>query len=226
MNPLTETRERFLLAILAKVPAERIAEIHFFSPIKQGGIESGVAVAAAWPEQVAPAEAAEAVAPTDVVEATEAPEAAAASESTEMSEATELPDAAEAVEPTESVEASDAAEPDEAVETTEPAEPNEAVESTEATDLEAASAEDSEGPSSVPPARHVVYTARYRHVLKGLDRGKWETNVVAEADAPLVTVDAVVRGVQRRSGDVDEPTRMDGEEVREFVARRAAVTTP
>ena len=67
------------------------------------------------------------------------------------------------------------------------------------------------------PTRHVVYTARYRHTLKGLDRGKWETNVVAEADAPLVTVDAVVRGVQRRSGDVDDATRMEGDEVRAFV---------
>ena len=72
------------------------------------------------------------------------------------------------------------------------------------------------------PTRHVVYTARYRHTLKGPDRGKWETNVVAEADAPLVTVDAVVRGVQRRSGDVDDPTRMEGDEVRAFVAADSA----
>ena len=62
--------------------------------------------------------------------------------------------------------------------------------------------------------RYVVYTARYRLVLKGPDRGKWETNIVAEADAPLVTVDAVVRGVQRRAGDLDDPTRLDGDELR------------
>ena len=35
-----------------------------------------------------------------------------------------------------------------------------------------------------------------------------------EADAPLLTVDAVVRGVQRRSGDVDEIVRLSGDEVR------------
>ena len=70
--------------------------------------------------------------------------------------------------------------------------------------------------------RHVVYTALYRHTLKGPDRGKWETNVVAEADAPLVTVDAVVRGVQRRSGDVDDPTKMEGDEVRALVQPSAA----
>jgi hypothetical protein len=47
MTVLTETRERFLLAIAAQVPPDRIAEIHFFAPIKQGGVESGVAVVAA-----------------------------------------------------------------------------------------------------------------------------------------------------------------------------------
>jgi hypothetical protein len=160
MTMLTETRERFLLAITSKVPAERIAEIHFFQPIKQGGVESGVAVAAAWPEQPVP--------PV-------------------------------------------------------PAEP---VEPTEPADLAAAHAEDSEGPASVRSSRHVVYMARYRHTLKGIDRGKWETNVVAEADAPLVTVDAVVRGVQRRSGDVDDATRMDGDEVRDFVEARRPATNP
>ena len=111
---LDETRERFFRAIMERVPAERIAEIHFFQPIRQGGVESGVAV---------------------VVEEASAP-------------------------------------------------------------------------------RIIVHTARYRLVLKGPDRGKWEATVVAEADAPLVTVDAVVRGVQRRAGDVDEAVRMEGSEAR------------
>ena len=121
---LPETRERFLLAITQQVPIERIAEIHFFAPIKQGGVESGVAVVAAWPAAAPPADV--------------------------------------------------AAEP-----------------------------------------KPVVYTARYRLVLKGPDRGKWEASVTAEADAPLVSVDAVVRGVLRRAGDVEEATRMEGDEVRE-----------
>lgn len=125
-----DPRERFLLAIAAQVAPERIAEVHLFAPIRQGGVESGVAVVAAWPPNAASG-------------------AAVASGDREP--------------------------------------------------------------------RPVVYTARYRLVLKGPDRGKWEASVVAEADAPLVTVDAVVRGVQRRSGDVDEPTRMDGDEVRAIV---------
>ncbi len=59
------------------------------------------------------------------------------------------------------------------------------------------------------PARHIVYTARYRLVVKGTDRGRWEFECVAEADAPLITVETVVRGVQRRSGDLDDPVRYD-----------------
>lgn len=140
---LTETRERFLRVILSKVPAERIAEIHFFSPIKQGGAESGVAVIAAMGD--------------------------GRSELGEGSPASE------------------------------------------------------EAPSNAQrPSPITVYTAWYRLTLKGPDRGKWETNIVAEADAPLVTVDAVVRGVQRRAGDVDDPSRMDGDEVRAFADAFAA----
>jgi hypothetical protein len=119
---VSETRERFILAIAEQVAADRIAEIHFFNPIKQGGLESGVAVIALSGET----------------------------------------------------------------------------------------------------AKHTVYTAHYRHTLKGLDRGKWQVTVVDEADAPLITVEAVVRGVQRRAGDLDDPERMEGDAVREIIAAAAA----
>ena len=141
MTMLTEIRERFLLAIAAQVPADRIAEIHFFAPIKQGGVESGVAVVAA------------------------------------------AGDGREAMGDEAEMNGEDAAEP---------------------------------RPSPIAP-RLTIYTALYRLTLKGPDRGKWETNVVAEADAPLVTVETVVRGVQRRSGDADEPERMSGDEARDHV---------
>ena len=127
---ISETRERFITAIAEQVPADRIAEIHFFNPIKQGGLESGVAVIAV-------------VRPVEV-----------------------------------------------------------------------------EGDE--PSVKHTVFTAHYRHTLKGLDRGKWQVTVVEEADAPLVTVETVVRGVQRRAGDVEEPTRMEGDAVREVLAAAAA----
>ena len=149
MMLLTETRERFLLAIAGQVPVEQIAEIHFFQPIRQGGVESGVAVVAAWPAR------------TDAT-----PDASLAQSSTDTP----------------------------GVQHDEPV----------AREL-----------------RPVVYTARYRLTLKGPDRGKWEASVVAEADAPLITVDAVVRGVQRRSGDADVATRMDGDDVRAILEAKA-----
>ena len=42
----------------------------------------------------------------------------------------------------------------------------------------------------------------------------WAAITVRWSVAPLLTVDAVVRGVQRRSGDVDETVRLSGDEFR------------
>jgi hypothetical protein len=70
-------------------------------------------------------------------------------------------------------------------------------------------------PDSPHPSRHVVYSARYRLVLKGPERGRWETTVTAEADAPLSAVEAVVRGVLRRAGEDDEPERFSGQAFRQ-----------
>jgi hypothetical protein len=64
-----------------------------------------------------------------------------------------------------------------------------------------------------PIVRHTVYTARYRYVIKGPERGKWETNVKAEAEAPLITVETVVRGVQRRAGEESEIIRFTGAQI-------------
>ena len=66
-------------------------------------------------------------------------------------------------------------------------------------------------------SRLAVYTARYKLTLKGPDRGRWDFARHVEADAPLVTVDKVVRGVQRRSGDAEEARRLSGEEFRELL---------
>jgi len=74
--------------------------------------------------------------------------------------------------------------------------------------------------------RHVVYTARYRHHIKGGDRGQWSVEVVAEADAPLVTVDQVVRGVVRRAGEEFEPERISGDQFRAIVPAPATPVSP
>lgn len=62
--------------------------------------------------------------------------------------------------------------------------------------------------------RLIIYRAQYQLVLKGPDRGKWEADVRAEADAPLSAVDEVVRGVHRRAGEDAEPERLSGDAVR------------
>ena len=160
---LDATRERLLLAIAATLPAERFIEVYFFQPIRQGGVESGVAVIAAHLE----------VQPVPVL--ADAP-------------------------PAEDV----------------------SVILSEAKDLH--STDDGEqqiirrfAPQDDNTRRYTVYSAKYKLVIKGPDRGKWECTVVAEADAPLVTVETVVRGVQRRSGDEEEPERMSGDDARDYV---------
>ena len=131
---LNETRERFLKAILNRIPVDRIVEVHLFPAIQQGQMETGVAVIAAEPE----------------------PESL-------------LPD---------------------------------------------------------KPGRHVVYSASYRLTRKGMDRGKWEVDVTLEADAPLATVDAVVRGVQERAGEAMEPQRLTANDLQALISEPAWQTTP
>jgi pimeloyl-ACP methyl ester carboxylesterase len=167
---LDATRERFLLAIAASLPAERFIELHFFPAIRQGGVESGVAVIAAHPERV-----------EAIVVADTPPEEG----HSERSEESALP----------------------------PIEPD-----VLAPESDPASASIRSFASLRMTAdRYTVYSAKYRLVLKGPDRSKWECSVVAEADAPLVTVETVVRGVQRRSGDAEDPERMSGDDARNFV---------
>ena len=166
------------MAIAAALPPERFIELHFFAPIRQGGVESGVAVIAAHPEIVAEpilADAPPIEEPDDDV----------------------LPD----VEQLSAID--ELADPDH------PSHMDDEI----AAEPEA------------PPRRYTVYAAKYRLVLKGPDRGKWDCSVVAEADAPLVTVETVVRGVQRRSGDAEETERMSGDEARDFVLAAAGAQT-
>jgi len=189
---MTETQQRFLRAIAERVPKAQIVEIHLFPPIRQGGVETGVAVVAEDPRVVAPV----------VVDAVEHGEAV---EPIESAESTEAPEPIETAEPLEPVETMEVPEP---VET---AEPVIAMEDRVADASNGANA-GAHRPSS---SRLTIYAARYRLTLKGVDRGKWEVDVVAEADAPLDAVDAVVRGVQRRAGEGAEPDRLTSDAFRE-----------
>ena len=165
---MTETQQRFLRAIAERVPAEQVVEVHLFPPIRQGGVETGVAVVAEDPRRV-----------TEPV----------------VVDATGI-ESIEAMEPTGESPDDEAADPV----------PNE---------VSAADQSSEDAPDDEPTPRLTIHTARYRLTLKGVDRGKWEVDVVAEADAPLDAVDAVVRGVQRRAGEGADPDRLTSEVFRE-----------
>lgn len=128
---MTESQERLVRAILERQPALRIVEMHVFPPLRQGGLETAVAVVAARRD------------------------------------------------------GSHAAEPD-------------------------------------PDERHTIFTARYRLTRRGPERGKWEFDIVEEADAPLVALDAVVRGVQDRAGDAGDPERLGAAALAGYAPQAAA----
>jgi hypothetical protein len=285
---LNETQERFLKAVLTKLPIEKIAELYLFQPIKQGGVESGVAVIASVPDAPpAPEPSAEASVDAGAVATQDSGDAGAAAELEVLDDAgagAELgvveesgdadadADAGADADAEAEAQAEPEAEADVDAEAEADAEvaahgeiraPGEDVAaSTEAEELEAlddsgAGAElgvvepdadaaadladdfgdelgdvepepidaGEEYPSQVA-ARYTVYSANYRLVLKGPDRGKWALDVKAEADAPLITLESVVRGVQQRSGDVEPPRRFEQAELRTLLRLPAADPVP
>ncbi len=213
--PISEITERFFRALLLHVPIDRIEELHLFSPLRQGGVETGIAVIAARevivPPPVptleltldgAPADAAsvDSVAPV-VAPVVASLEGARDAEAVPEVDAASDVDVAPGIDTTFDMNA--------APEVDEPSpyadeEPELAV---------VAEADADAPPAPTPIIRHTVFTARYRLVQKGPERGKWEADVVAEAEAPLITVETVVRGVQRRAGEDSETTRFSGAQI-------------
>lgn len=163
---MTETQQRFLRAIAERVPRDQVVEVHLFPAIRQGGVETGVAVVAEDPRPVA------------------MPQADGASDVAPVTGSPEMP-------PNADTNGSVDARPEEF-----------------ADESEVAADADSPRVAEEAARKFTIHTARYRLTLKGVDRGKWDFDVVAEADAPLEAVDAVVRGVQRRAGEGTEPDRL------------------
>ena len=195
---MTETQQRFLRAIAERVPPEQVVEVHLFPAIRQGGVETGVAVVAEDPRKRAPEPVPVTVEANGTAEVVavhhDEPESQTLAAAVDVVEA----DASEVVVTEADVAEADVAEPD-------------------VGEIEAAAVgpDDDRSGAEPPLARFTIHTARYRLTLKGVDRGKWEVDVVAEADAPLDAVEAVVRGVQRRSGEGAEPDRLSTEGFRE-----------
>ncbi len=211
--PVSEITERFLKVVLAHVPLDRIEELHLFSPLRQGGVETGIAVIAArvpvavvepsaapelpFEEVVVEEEAVDAVIDADVEGEAELDVESEAVADIEVEVEVEVEADAEDTH----VDAEDALDVDVIAEHTADEELDEADVLPDADDVAVIET------TPVPRIRHTVYTARYRLVQKGPERGKWEADVVAEAEAPLITVDLVVRGVQRRAGEESEIVR-------------------
>lgn len=216
--PVSEVTERFLRAVIAEVPLELIEELHLFSPLRQGTVETGIAVLAARKaapvveEQLELAEEQQAAA-DDAPEAVtaEATEPEAEEQQTAIAESPE----AEAAEQQTAIAAeAEAIEPEAGVAEAEGAEPAVEAPAVEATDVEAAEVPAAAvSPRPLSTQRHTVFTARYRYVIKGPERGKWEASLKAEADAPLITVETVVRGVQRRAGEESEIVRYSAAQI-------------
>lgn len=229
---MNDVRTRFLKSILAQIPAERIAELHFFTPIRQGQIETGVAVLAAEPERPLPvAEVAAAAAESVTTAVTESTEetigagefADGADAERSADEATEEAGADESAEAT--AEAAAEAEDDDSPYADSPA-PSAIAGEPAVADVPSVPSVPSVVSALPPTPRFEIITAAYRWTRKGPERGKWEVDVTTEADAPLPTVGTVVLGVHQRAGEELEPLRLTNAELQQLLSEPTWQTTP
>lgn len=185
---MTETQQRFLKAISERITSGEVEEIRLYPTVRAGHLESGVAIVAV--RDLAPA--------TDSSgsETAEAPGAEPA-----IVEATDTVPA-EAASGTEQA----GAVADEAASTDQPAgdEPVERIDEAIVVDESAVMRSD----------KLSILTAHFRQQVKGPERGKWEFEMVHDADAPLETIERVVRGVAHRAGEDGEPELLTGDEFR------------
>ena len=197
-----EPRDRFLRAIVEQIPVDTIAEIHLFPALRNGGRESAVAVVAA--RAVAGFVQGELPPPVGGADETAIEESGEAQSSDVQPEEDPRADDSEPIA---------GGPPPDIHDTTAPA---------------GSSHHSVLGGIDLPPddraPRLVVYRAVYRWTRKGPDRGQWEVEITAEADAPLYAVGDVVRGVQRRAGEEGEPELITPEMLRLALSDRPWAT--
>jgi hypothetical protein len=215
---MTETQQRFLRAIAERVPSAQVIEVHLFPPMRQGGVETGVAVVAEDPRRPVPnvEPASDDAGATEIAQADGGADAPVAEETISEASVDEARVEEELAAESWVGELIDAI--------GEVSEDAPVVDETDSPYLEEAGTEaepvdqaDGAGKAAAatPAPRYTIHTARYRLTLKGIDRGKWDFDVVAEADASLEALDKVVRGVLRRSGEGAEPDRLSTDAFRE-----------
>ena len=240
--PVSLVVERFLRAIVDKVPLDRIEELHLFSPLRQGTVETGIAVVAARVivlEEVTVPQPLELQLDGDLNAAGAMSDVGAVAHLEAADVVTEIPEDERAVDVQNSGESErqrvksdereliisaadrirhhaahdDSPYADEPVQLTllRPSEYPEGESDTVSAVVREPELIAAQSPE--PRVRHTVYTARYRLIIKGPERGKWEIGVVDEADAPLLAVETVVRGVQRRAGEQTATVRYDASQL-------------
>ena len=226
-QPVSETTERFLRAIIERIPLDRIEELHLFSPLRQGTMETGIAVIAgvvlvpALPVSAGDGEGEplELSLTESVGEVVDVAEAGADEESIaegDVSTAAGIDDVIDEAGSYSNETVNVDAEFDPyAAEIHTEAEAGAEADLESLIDMSSSDAESipESGSQQSPVERHTVYTARYRFIIKGPERGRWEADLVEEADAPLITVETVVRGVQRRAGEDTEIVRYNAHQI-------------
>lgn len=197
-----DPRDRFLRAIVDEISVDRIAEIHLFPALRSGGRETAVAVVAARADEgFVQGELPPPVGETEMIpveESASAPPGEGGADGEPRSE--------------HSVPMTGGPPPE--------------IQD----DTAIAESSHHSGFADIDPTpddrlpRLVVYSAVYRWTRKGPDRGQWEVEITAEADAPLYAVGDVVRGVQRRAGDEGEPELITPEALRVALSDRPWAT--
>ncbi|HUF30682.1 MAG TPA: hypothetical protein VMM77_08430 [Gemmatimonadaceae bacterium] len=196
-----DPRDRFLRAIVEQISVDRIAEIHLFPALRSGGRESAVAVVAArsvesYVQGLLPS-------PVGEPEMREGGENRTEPARHEASSDVRI-DPADQVTAGPPPEIHDSAVPSAGSHPSDPA--------------------NTDFPPEGRAPRLVVYRAVYRWTRKGPDRGHWEVDITAEADAPLHAVGDVVRGVQRRAGEEGESELITPEALRIALSDRPWAT--
>ncbi len=197
-----EPRDRFLRAIVDRIPVDTIAEIHLFPALRNGGRESAVAVVAARAD-------------ADFVQG-ELPPPVGDAEATSIEE---FGDAEAGVGGADDEPRIGDADP---IAGAPPPDIHDTTALAQSAHHSGLGHIDSAPDDRAP--RLVVYRAVYRWTRKGPDRGQWEVEVTAEADAPLYAVGDVVRGVQRRAGEEGEPELITPEMLRLALSERPWAT--
>lgn len=270
---MNDTTRRFLDAVLERVPESRIVEVRLFPAIRQGGVESGIAVLAVHPEPSLALPGTSVLDADDVSdslfdEATEVGgrrgetpvglrafdddttdsepspedfsspgEGPAGREEREISASPTAPDEElpereimiEGIAPVPTPGDPAAADEDG------PAEEIAVDRGATFSDTDRAEADDTIAlgdlfalpARSTPQAGHdrlAILCARYKLIVKGPDRGRWDLEIVHQADAPLDTLDSVIKGVVRRSGDDAVPERFSRQSLRDLLDAPAWAT--